>query len=153
MPKPAPTVSTLTIAGSPTDLSASWKAWMSVVDEKDRARMAEIMSQHDVTTVVGLQKLLLHMTVEILRGSVDPSVALAAKPFIDMMAMNIHMMHQAAGSGNAVVDAVKQLVEIKKQTTIQPSYTRRPQAALPDYGEQAEEVVTVTEKIKIEVDS
>ena len=124
--KAAPTVSSLVMSAPVADVQVAWASWVEAIPEAEKERVAELIASRDIGTLTGINALAKDIVVEMFRGKLSPVVALAAKPWIELIIVNIQSMH-AATNTHPGADIAAVLLDMRKQVRVQAVYTQAPQ--------------------------
>lgn len=121
--KQAPTLNAMTVAGTATEVQTAWVAWLELVSDDERAVVADILDKHELGSLPSINAFAKDVMVAIFRGQLSPTVAAAAKPWLDMICVNVHAMHSAQGTDGRE-EIIRGLIEIRRNhKQLQPMYT------------------------------
>lgn len=128
--------SEIVLTGTATELSTAYATWVEAVPPSERHRIAELMRKHDVATLTGINALCIDVIASIFAGTLSPVVATAARPWVELMTVNIHAMNAKQGtSDHASDDVVAALLDMKAKAKI----TRATYRELEVHNEAVEE--------------
>ena len=132
------------ISGDLATIEAARVQWVEMATPEERAKLREVLGAHDTKTIPGLNAMVGDIVVLILVGDVSPSLAVAARPFIEFMAANVWAMHARNDTEEQVsTDVVRIVAEIKQRVgELKPTY----QLAAAEPDEDVVEAVKVPVK-------
>ena len=86
------------------DTAAAWTSWMDTVPVEDRARIGELLAEHDCSEIEGAIMFQQQLLVQLLKGRVAPVVIMAAIPLLDRLTTHLAMLHRLHGSPEGMVE-------------------------------------------------
>lgn len=126
--------------------------WIESATPEERAALAGLLRECDITTLPGINKFLYEVTISILVGELSPSLAAAAKPWIELLNANtLQMMAQAGHAEHGPSVVTEQLIQLKRRVTMNATYSTDPRA-LPSPvldQEEADDLIEASERVKV----
>lgn len=122
---PAPTMSTLGVTSTIAELHGAWHAWTKQVDPVDRKLLADMVRKHNLTSYTGVAALSQDVMGALFEGTLSPAVALAARPWIELMLYSISQATPAADQPRTIAQVVGEMRD-KANKKPKPVYTKTP---------------------------
>lgn len=124
------TTSPVSLTGELGVVEASRLSWLAQTTPEERKAIGETLRKHDTATIVGINALAADLFILVLCGDLSPSVALAAKPFLEFLTANTWQLMSQSGHGDqAPIVVTEQILQLKEKLTLRASY--RQEIALP----------------------
>lgn len=115
-----------TVTGDLAAVEAASVQWIERATDEEKDRLRALLKECDTTTVLGVMKFANAVAVEILLGGISPSLAAAAKPWVELVVANVWAMNQQAGTPEQTgIDVAVVMTEMRARINgpMTPTYT------------------------------
>lgn len=124
--------SPVTLSGGISDVEVARLQWLESTSPEERKAIATALRGHDTTTIQGINALAADLFILVLAGELSPSVALAAKPFLDFLTANTWQLMAQSGHGQAAPTVIAEtIVQLRERLTMKANYTTAPKLPAP----------------------
>jgi len=115
-----------TVTGDLAAVEAASVQWVERTSVAEREVLRGLLREHDTTTALGVTRFAQAVAMEILLGGISPSLAAAAKPWVELVVANVWAMNQQAGTPQQTgIDVAVVMTEMRAKISgpMTPAYT------------------------------